>query len=189
MARGKYEEWLQKDNLTRVESWASDGLTNEQIAHNMGIAIRTLNTWLSKYEPIKRAIKIGREPVVREIENALIKSAKGFEYEEQTIVMWVDEEGNKRQQVTKHKKYSKPDTAAGIFLLKNYKPNKYRNYNELTKKQIEQEMLKLEAETNKLIAEAEKMKLETDTLSATVNVVIEEGWAEDESDSEIQGAE
>ncbi len=35
MAKSKWEDI--KDKLTLVEGWARDGLTNEQIAHNLGI--------------------------------------------------------------------------------------------------------------------------------------------------------
>ena len=146
----KYKEWLTEDGLLRIESWASDGLTNEDIAHNMGITRQTLNNWCKKYTSIFDALKKGRVPVVRKLENALVKKAQGFEYEEVTTEMWVDDDGNKRQKVSKHKRYSVPDTSAAIFLLKNYKPNKYRNYNDLTKKQIEAELRKTEAEINKI---------------------------------------
>ena len=146
----KYKEWLTEDGLLRIESWASDGLTNEDIAHNMGITRQTLNNWCKKYVDIFNAIKKGREPVVREIENAIVKSAKGYEYEETSTEVWLDDEGNRRQKVVKHKRYAKPDTSAAIFLLKNYKPNKYRNYNDLTKKQIEAELRKTEAEIDKI---------------------------------------
>ena len=146
----KYREWLTEDGLLRIESWASDGLTNEDIAHNMGIARQTLNNWCKKYPSIMDALKKGREPVVRKLENSLIKKAQGFEYEETTTEMWVDDNGEKRQKVSKHKKYSAPDTSAAIFLLKNYKPNKYRNYNDLTKRQIEAELRKTEAEISKI---------------------------------------
>ena len=146
----KYKEWLTEDGLLRIESWASDGLTNEDIAHNMGIARQTLNNWCKKYPSIMDALKKGREPVVRKLENSLIKKAQGFEYEEVTTEMWVYDNGKKRQKVSKHKKYSVPDTSAAIFLLKNYKPNKYRNYNDLTKKQIDAELRKTEAEINKI---------------------------------------
>lgn len=159
MARGKYEEWLEEDNLTRIESWASDGLTNQQIADNIGIGITTLKDWRNKYPSIQAAIKKGRKPVVRHIENALIKSAKGFEYEETTIEQWVDDDGKKRQKIAKHKRYSPPNASAGMFLLKNYKPEKYRNYNELTRRQIEAEIRKLEAEAKKAEKEADELEL------------------------------
>ena len=152
-AKGKYKEWLTEDGLLTIESWASDGLTNEDIAHNMGIARQTLNVWSKKYPSINDAIKKGRQPVVRELENSLIKKAKGFEYTETTTEMWVGEDGEKKQKVSKHTRYSPPDSSALMFLLKNYKPNKYRNYNDLTKKQIETEMRKVEAEIEKIHAD------------------------------------
>ena len=37
MAKGKYTEWIESDGLEQLRAWARDGLTDEQIAHNMGI--------------------------------------------------------------------------------------------------------------------------------------------------------
>lgn len=45
----KYEYWLEDENLTLLEGWARDGLTDEQIAHNMGIAYSTFKEWKKKY--------------------------------------------------------------------------------------------------------------------------------------------
>ena len=42
MAHGKYKEWLSEENLALLEGWARDGLTDEQIAHNVGITAKTL---------------------------------------------------------------------------------------------------------------------------------------------------
>lgn len=74
MAKGKYEKWLEKDNLTRLKAWARDGLTDEQIAQNMGISIRTLYTWKSKYVQIMQALKKNKEIVDAEIEESLIST-------------------------------------------------------------------------------------------------------------------
>lgn len=41
-AKGKYTEWLTDEGLVKIEGWARDGLTNEQIAQNMGITRETL---------------------------------------------------------------------------------------------------------------------------------------------------
>ena len=38
MANGKYQEWLEPEGLLKIEGWARDGLTDEQIAHNMCIS-------------------------------------------------------------------------------------------------------------------------------------------------------
>lgn len=49
MAKGKYEKWLEPENLILLEGWVRDGLTEEQVAHNMGISRSTLNDYRSKY--------------------------------------------------------------------------------------------------------------------------------------------
>mgnify|MGYP002443644489 CR=1 FL=1 len=52
MAKGKYADWLGADGLLLVEAWARDGLTEEQIAHNMGITRETLRVWKNKFPVI-----------------------------------------------------------------------------------------------------------------------------------------
>lgn len=74
MAKGKYEKWLEKDNLTRLKSWARDGLDDAQIAQNMGINVRTLYKWKTKYGQIGQALKKNKEIVDAEIEESLIST-------------------------------------------------------------------------------------------------------------------
>ena len=76
MAKGKYEKWLEKDNLTRLKSWARDGLDDAQIAQNMGINVRTLYKWKSKYGQIGQALKKSKEIVDAEIEESLISTMR-----------------------------------------------------------------------------------------------------------------
>ncbi|MGY4556825.1 hypothetical protein ACVW18_003131 [Bacillus thuringiensis] len=33
----KYDAWLTKEGVLKIEGWARDGITEEQIAHNIGI--------------------------------------------------------------------------------------------------------------------------------------------------------
>lgn len=49
MVQAKYKEWLTKEGLIKIEGWARDGLTDEQIAHNIGISRKTLSDWKNKY--------------------------------------------------------------------------------------------------------------------------------------------
>ena len=42
MAKGKYKEWLEPEGLLKIEGWARDGLTDEQISQNIGINPATL---------------------------------------------------------------------------------------------------------------------------------------------------
>jgi len=71
----KIDEWLEEDKLILLEGWARDGLTYEQISHNMGIDTSTLWDWRNKDSNISNAIKKGREVVDFEVENALLKNA------------------------------------------------------------------------------------------------------------------
>ena len=71
----KIEEWEQEDNLIRLQGWARDGLTYEQIAHNMGISLATLKEWRKKSQAISTTLKKSREVVDFEVENALLKNA------------------------------------------------------------------------------------------------------------------
>ena len=74
----KYEDWLTKEGLALIEGWARDGLTDEQIAHNMGINTSTIYDWKEKYPDFSNALKNGKEVVDRLVENALLKRALGY---------------------------------------------------------------------------------------------------------------
>lgn len=71
----KIDDWLQNDKLILIEGWARDGLTNEQIANNIGINVKTLYDWKNKNSNIRNILKKSREVVDFEVENALLKSA------------------------------------------------------------------------------------------------------------------
>ncbi len=122
MAKGKYQEWLSKEGLLKLEGWARDGLTDEQIAKNMGISLSTFYEWKNKFSEISESLKKGKEVVDREVENALLKAALGYEYEEEIV--------NNKGQVVRVKKYAKPDITAIIFWLKNRKPDTWRDKQE-----------------------------------------------------------
>lgn len=97
MAKGKYQKWLEPENLILLEGWARDGLTDEQIAHNIGINKATLYDWIKKYPDISDSLKKGKEVVDIQVENALLDNALN---------------GN---------------ITAQIFWLKNRRPDKWRD--------------------------------------------------------------
>ena len=129
MAKGKYEYWLTKEGLIKLEGWARDGLTDEQIASNIGISAKTLYEWKKKYSEICNTLKKGKEVVDIQVENALLKRALGYEYTEVTKEITIDEKtGESKLVVTKEvTKQVAPDVTAQIFWLKNRKPNEWKN--------------------------------------------------------------
>lgn len=121
--KGAYKKWLEADNLILLEGWARDGLTDEQIAHNIGIHVSTLYEWKKKYKEFDEALKKGKEVVDTLVENALLKRALGYEYDEVTEIR---EEGVLMQKKTVRKQVV-PDTTAQIFWLKNRRPDVWRD--------------------------------------------------------------
>ena len=119
----KLNDWLEKDKLILLEGWARGGLTDEQIAKNMGIAPSTLYEWKKKSKEFSESLKKGKEIVDFEVENALLKKALGY-----TITL-------NKQKVTKdgdvvditEEVHVPPDTTAQIFWLKNRKPNTWKD--------------------------------------------------------------
>lgn len=128
-ARGKYAAWITDEGLIKIEGWARDGLTNEQIAHNIGVTRKTLQDWISKYSDISDSLKRGKEVVDRQVENALLKRALGYQFDEVTReLVYDDDEQKDVLSVTKViTKEVAPDTTAQIFWLKNRKPNEWRD--------------------------------------------------------------
>ena len=112
-----------------AEQYARDGLTNEEIADKLGIATSTLYNWRKKYVEFLEALKRGKKVVDAKVEKSLLKRALGYEYEETKVVMTND--GNKKKRVEKEKKEVKPDTTAQIFWLKNRKPDKWKDKQEI----------------------------------------------------------
>lgn len=119
----KIDEWLKEDKLILLEGWARAGLTNEQIAHNIGINVKTLYDWQNKKEIIRETLKKGKEVVDIQVENALFKRALGY-----TITITeqkVDKDGCVHD--LKKDVHIPGDVTAQIFWLKNRKPKIWRD--------------------------------------------------------------
>ncbi|MBM6875783.1 HNH endonuclease [Fusobacterium mortiferum] len=83
MAKSKWETHV-KDKLILVEGWARNGLTDEQIAKNLGISTDTFYRYKKEYSDFSESLKKGKEIIDFEVENALLKRALGYTYEEIT---------------------------------------------------------------------------------------------------------
>lgn len=134
MAKGKYQEWLTEEGLLQLESWARDGLTDKQIASNMGVTEQTLNVWKKNYPSLFESLKRGKAVVDIQVENALLKRALGYSYDEVTRERVLDYDPSTGQVVGSHmeitktvKKEVQGDTTAQIFWLKNRRPEQWRD--------------------------------------------------------------
>lgn len=141
-AKGKFEEWLKPEGLILIKGWKMDGLTDEEVAHNMGITRATLYEWKNKFPDISDALKISKEVADRIIENALFEKAKA---------------GN---------------IAAIIFYLKNRKPDVWRELKDTsldtTIKELQADKLREEIEKLKKA----NSDLETPMLNQVESVLV-----------------
>lgn len=83
--KNKYHTHVEP-RLTEVEGWARDGLIDKQIAHNLGVAYSTFREYVKKYPALSASLKKGKEVIDYEVENALLKRALGYKYDEETYV-------------------------------------------------------------------------------------------------------
>ena len=119
-----------KDNLIRIAAWTRDGLSEAQIAKNLGISYMTFRR--AKKDPeygeqISNALIQTKDVVDMEVENMLLKRARGYEYDEITEEY---EMGVLVKRKVTHKMVV-PDTSAQIFWLKNRQPDKWRDRREV----------------------------------------------------------
>lgn len=126
MAKLKYTEDFPK----RAEDYARQGMIDKQIARSLGISKAVFYEYQKKYPDFMDSIKKGKAPIDFEVENALLKRAMGYEYEEvhteYRIKGKADEKANPTL-IKRIKKFVVPDTAACAFWLKNRRPKLWKD--------------------------------------------------------------
>ena len=127
MARPNIYEQKIKDKLAAVQGWARNGLTCEQMAHNLGVSLTTFYKYQAQETEFANAIKKGKEVVDFEVENALLKRALGYSY----VEVKEEIEYGVVTKRTKTVKQVPPDVGAAAFWLKNRKPTEWRDRKEI----------------------------------------------------------
>ena len=120
MPVGKYDAQRHPDAIAAL---ARRGLTQEQVAHDIGISWRTLTTWKKRYVAVDQALKEGKVIADGQVEGALYRRACGYTYTEKKTTEFPD--GSQRIETTR--KEVAPDTTAIIFWLKNRAPDVWRD--------------------------------------------------------------
>lgn len=123
------DTWLEEDNLLLLESWTRDGYTMVDIANRIGITRETLYQWKRKYPEIATALANGKEIVDYKVENALLKSALGYQTKEVkvTTTMRYGKVVETIKEVTE--KEQAPNISAIQTWLYNRCKDKWRNMN------------------------------------------------------------
>lgn len=151
MAKKKY---IEKDFPLLAQDYARRGLNDNQIAKKLGIARCTYYQYQKMYPDFSDAIKKGKSPVDVKVENALLKRALGFEYEEiHTEYRKLEKKkGGKSKSVEEPKamptmikrikKFIPPDVAACFIWLKNRRAGRWKDKQEVEFPGLEKILIK-----------------------------------------------
>jgi DNA-binding XRE family transcriptional regulator len=121
-AKSKYDPSLAEI----AEGYARRGLSDADIAKNIGISLETYYSYQKKYIEFFEAIKRGKRPANIIVENALFKRCIGFEFVEPSTETYVDEKGKKHVKKKTTTKYIIPDINAIRFWLINREPDLWK---------------------------------------------------------------
>ena len=134
MSKSKYETNVEP-RLTEVEGWARNGVSDEDIAHNLGVAYSTLRKYKEANAALSAALARGKEVVDLEVEGALLKRCMGYNarvakhYKIKTVDY--DENGKKTCEREELKEvydevHIPADTTAQMFWLANRKKQSWK---------------------------------------------------------------
>ena len=107
--------------LSLIDAWAREGLSDAQIATNLDVNVTTFNYWKRTRPELALLLEKAREPIIREVENALYKRAIGYKFTEVNV-----ERSRRKKIIKKTLKEVPPDVKAIIFYLTNRVPSKWK---------------------------------------------------------------
>ncbi len=126
-------KWLTNvfPRLSEIRDWCIQGKTNEEMSQLLGISPDTWYTYLKEHDELNNIVTAGKSVMDHRVENALLKTALGFEYEEIKTIIEEDRNGKKRTRIEKVKRYMPPNPTAQAFWLKNRKKEEWGDRKEI----------------------------------------------------------
>lgn len=149
----KYNEEIREMFVEHLRN----GVSFKDAAAAVGVSLSQAYEWRATKpefaEEVKKANRIFRETMLRPVENALLKRALGFSYEEVKTETFPD--GTER--ITKTTKQVAPDTGAAIFILCNVSDGDWRNKVEQKVEGDLRTTVNVEVENKNVKSEIEKL--------------------------------
>jgi hypothetical protein len=123
---GRPSPYVERVHPKLAYALAVRGLTDEQMAEEIGISIPTFYAWQKKHPEFLKALKDGKENPDAAVEGALFKKAVGFKQlvKKPMVASGVVE-------IIEFEQTVDPDTTAQIFYLKNRRPDRWRDKQEV----------------------------------------------------------
>lgn len=139
--KSKYDTHI-LPNMELIEGWTQEGVSQEQIARKLGVAISTFQSYKVKFPELSEVLKKGRDLADIQVTNALFRSAVGYEVEEEHTEyiegtrsgkagMMPNASNHANRKVVTIKKKIPGNVTAQIFWLKNRRPDLWQDRKEL----------------------------------------------------------
>lgn len=117
----KYKE----EYCLAAEAFARLGWTELQIAEKIGVSEVTLNAWKKAYPQFLKALKDGKEEPDDRVERSLFERATGY-VNKNAVKIFMPANAEDPVYAPYHE-YVAPDVTAQIFWLKNRRPDRWRD--------------------------------------------------------------
>ncbi len=123
MAKGRPSTFNEQLAM-RIMELAVKGATDDEIAANIGVSVRTLNNWKGKHAGFVEALNDAKSVADELVEAALFSRAIGYNHPAVKF-FWDAKNGDIKSKayIERHA----PDTTACIFWLKNRQPGAWRD--------------------------------------------------------------
>lgn len=156
MARpNKYETHV-KPHLEDIKAAYARGVDEKEIASSLGVSVSAWCDYKNKYSELAEVLKRDADAtadILQRLDNALLKVACGYEYEEITVYTTTDDSGNVKTHKEKKVKHQPPNVTAIFGAYNRYDPNyiKDKAYYDLKREELD---------LKKAIAEANNFDME-----------------------------
>lgn len=107
---------------------AEKGLTDKQMAAEIGITESTFHAWKHDHPQFSESLTAGKEGPDELVERSLFQMATGYTYEtEKALVISDGKDNGSHPEIVKVRETIPPNPTSMIFWLKNRRPDKWRD--------------------------------------------------------------
>lgn len=134
--------------LDDIKKLASEGKSENEIIKYLGISSSTYFKYKSEITELQECVQNGRSKAIEELENITYKTAMGYEYKEEKMIIQLDEDGRPVKRTKEiYTKFQPGNPAQQQYLLNNWTKGKYTKDPLVAK--FREEELKLKQESSK----------------------------------------
>lgn len=98
------------------------GATDREVAQAFEVSESTIHSWKHRHPEFLKSLKLGKEAADDRVEQSLYRRALGYTFDATKVF-----QHNGKPVVVPYIEHAPPDTTAGIFWLKNRRPDHWRD--------------------------------------------------------------